>query len=107
MTAEVVVVTCSHPAEGAEVLARTLVELRLAACVQILPALRSIYRWEGRIEMADEVRLDAKTTSACLEALIAAIRERHPYDVPEIVAMPLAGGNPAYLDWVRAQVGSP
>ena len=108
MTAEsVVLVTCTHPAEGAEDLARVLVELRLAACVQVVPGVRSTYRWERRIETADEMRLDAKTTAACQAALIAAIRERHPYDVPEIVALPVVGGDPAYLDWVRAQVTAP
>lgn len=103
----VVAVSCTHPLEGAEALARALVDLRLAACVQILPGIRSIYRWEGRVETAEESRLDAKTTSARLDALVAAVRARHPYEVPEIVATPLAGGNPAYLEWVRDQVDAP
>jgi periplasmic divalent cation tolerance protein len=101
------VVTCTHPAEGAEALARELVDRRLAACVQVLPGIRSSYRWEGLVETADEVRLDAKTTAECLDALIAAMRERHPYDVPEIVATPVIGGNPDYLDWIRREVTAP
>jgi periplasmic divalent cation tolerance protein len=97
-------VTCACPdREVADRLARTLVEERLAACVQVLPAMTSIYRWQGAIERADEVLLLAKTWDDRLEALIATLQARHPYEVPEIMAVPAAGGLAAYLDWVRDQ----
>ena len=99
---DVVLVLTTHPAAGAEDLARTLVERRLAACVQLLPGARSVYRWQGAIETAEEVRLEIKTGSESLQALREALVELHPYDVPEMVVLPVSGGLPAYLDWVRA-----
>ncbi|TAK92314.1 MAG: divalent-cation tolerance protein CutA [Burkholderiaceae bacterium] len=81
-------------------LARTLVERRLAACVNILPNVQSIYRWQGEIESADEIPLLIKTTTERYPALEAAIRETHPYAVPEIIALPISKGLPAYLRWV-------
>lgn len=95
---------CSCPDPGtAETLARHLVEERLAACVSVLPGIRSIYRWEGRIEDAAEVLLLVKTTRARFDALAARITELHPHDVPEVVAIDVAAGLPAYLDWVEAE----
>ena len=97
-------VTCACPdRDVADSLARALVEQRLAACVQVLPGVASTYRWEGAIEHADEVLLLAKTWDDRLEALVTTLRARHPYEVPEIMAVPAAGGLAAYLDWVRAQ----
>jgi len=81
-------------------LARTLVERRLAACVNILPGIQSVYRWQGEIESADEIPLLIKTTTERYPALEAAIRETHPYAVPEIIALPITKGLPAYLRWV-------
>ena len=88
---------------SAERLARALVEARLAACVNILAPCRSVYRWQGRVETADEVPLLIKTCAARYAELEAAIRARHPYDVPEIVACDLARGLPEYFAWVAAQ----
>jgi len=88
--------------DAAEALARELVERRLAACVNILAPCRSVYRWQGEVEQADEVPLLIKTTRARYAELEAAMRELHPYEVPEIIALPLAAGLPAYLDWVGA-----
>jgi periplasmic divalent cation tolerance protein len=99
-----VLVTCACPdAACAQALARALVEARLAACVQVLPGMRSTYRWDGAIEQADEVLLLAKTWDDRVEALTATLRGGHPYALPEIMAVPAAGGLAAYLDWVRAQ----
>lgn len=88
---------------SARTLAGELVELRLAACVNILAPCRSVYRWQGQVEDASEVPLLIKTTAERYAALEEAIRARHPYELPEIVAVPLAHGLPAYLDWVAAE----
>lgn len=85
----------------AELLAAALVELRLAACVSILAPCGSVYRWQGVVERADEVPLLIKTTAERYAALEAEIQARHPYELPEIVAVPVDRGLPAYLQWVR------
>lgn len=87
----------------AETLAASLVEARHAACVTVLPAARSIYRWQGVIESAEEIMLLIKTQDEAYPALEAAIRAAHPYDVPEILAFPAVCGLPAYLAWVHAE----
>lgn len=99
MTSIAVLTNCPD-AETAEHIANAVVAQRLAACVNILPPCRSLYHWEGKVEQAVEVPLLIKTTSACYDALEAAIRALHPYQIPEIVALPVAHGLPAYLQWV-------
>lgn len=84
-------------------LARHIVQLRLAACANVLAPVTSFYRWEGRDEEATEVPVLFKTTRERYEALEAAIRAGHPYELPEIVAWPLEAGLPAYLAWIEAQ----
>jgi periplasmic divalent cation tolerance protein len=91
---------------SAEALMALLVQERLAACVTMLPPCRSMYRWKGAIEAADEVPLLIKTTSARYAALETAIRDHHPYAVPEIIALPISTGLPAYLAWVAAETQS-
>ena len=88
---------------SAQALATTLVTERLAACVNLLAPCRSIYRWQGTIESAEEVPLLIKTTSERYAALEAAIRARHPYELPEIIAVPIDHGLPEYLAWVTAE----
>ncbi len=88
---------------SAEKLAHLLIEHRLAACVNVLSPCRSVYRWKGKVEDAEEFPVLIKTTRERYSALEAAIRENHPYELPEIIAMPLAAGLPAYLDWVAAE----
>jgi periplasmic divalent cation tolerance protein len=88
---------------SANALALALVESRLAACVNILPRLQSIYRWQGKIESAPEIPLLIKSTAAAYPALEARIRELHPYEVPEIVALAIDRGLPEYLNWVAAE----
>lgn len=92
--------------DSAQALASHLIEQRLAACVNILAPCRSVYRWQGQVEQADEVPLLIKTTAAGYPALETAIRARHPYELPEIIAVPVAHGLPAYLDWVAAETGA-
>jgi len=88
---------------SAERLAQSLVEARLAACVNILAPCRSVYRWNGTVENAEEHPMLIKTTRDRYAALEAAIRAVHPYELPEIIAVPLAAGFPAYLDWVAGE----
>lgn len=98
-----VVLTNLPDRQSAEELARFLVEDQLAACVNVLSSCRSIYRWKGEVEETDEVPLLIKTTEARYEALEAAIRARHPYELPEIIALPVAQGLPDYLAWLAAE----
>jgi len=97
------VVTNLPDRESAGKLAHTLVEKRLAACVSVLSPCRSVYRWQGRTEDAEEFTMLIKTTRERYPALEAAIRAGHPYELPEIIAVPLAGGLPAYLEWVETE----
>lgn len=97
----VLLVLCSAPdAAVAEALADHVLESRLAACVSILAPCRSRYRWRGVVECAEEIPLLIKTSAAAYPRLEAALRERHPYELPEIIAVPLHRGLPAYLQWV-------
>lgn len=89
--------------ESAQALARALVEQRLAACVNVLPGVRSVYRWQGVVEQATEVTLLIKTMPARYAALESAIKSAHPYEVPEIMATPVVAGLPVYLDWVAQE----
>lgn len=89
--------------ERAEAIARTLVGERLAACVQLVPGVRSIYRWEGDIQADDEVLCLIKTRAESFAALAGRVRELHPYQVPEILAFEVAEGSPAYLEWLAAE----
>ena len=89
--------------ETANTIALAIVEARLAACVNILPRVQSIYRWQGRVESATEIPLLIKSTAASYPALENIIRQHHPYDVPEIIALPVVHGLPAYLNWVAAE----
>lgn len=87
----------------AEKLAAALVEERVAACVNILAPCRSVYRWKGALQHDEEYPVLIKTTHEAYAALESAIRARHPYELPEIVAVPIERGLPAYLDWVAAE----
>jgi periplasmic divalent cation tolerance protein len=97
------VVTNLPDREAAGRLAHELVEKRLAACINILSPCRSVYRWQGKTEDAEEFPMLIKTTRERYAALEAAIRAGHPYELPEIIAVPLAGGLPAYLEWVESE----
>ena len=90
-------------AEVGAMLARSLVDERLAACVNVLPGVRSFYRWEGSVHEDLEVLLIIKTQAACGEALAARIKDLHPYDVPEVLVLPAVGGSIPYLEWVETE----
>lgn len=104
MADPVLLCLCACPDRAsAQGLARTLVEERLAACVNLLPGVESVYRWQGAVETADEVQLLIKTTPARLDALAARLRTLHPYELPELIAFEAVGGLPDYLRWVSAE----
>jgi periplasmic divalent cation tolerance protein len=102
-TDAVVVLTTVASHEEAVALVRGLLERRLVACGTILPAARSIYRWNDRVADEQEVVVFLKTRSARLEALELAFSELHPYKVPELLALPVAGGLGRYLDWISEE----
>jgi periplasmic divalent cation tolerance protein len=95
----VVLVTAPSP-EVAEQLTRQVVEERLAACGNIVPSVISIYRWQGAVQREEEVLIIFKTPSAAAGRLMQRVRELHPYDVPEVVVLPVADVLPAYAQWV-------
>ena len=97
--AVVVLVSCPSPEKAAEI-ARALVEERLAACGSVVPAVRSIYRWEGKVQDDAEALLVVKTAGDRFEALRARVQALHPYEVPEVIALPVEQGNAPYLDWI-------
>ena len=98
----VALITAPDSETGARI-ARSLVEERLAACVNLVPEIRSIYRWQGKVEDDSEVLLVVKTSEVRVAELARRLRELHPYDVPELVTLPAVGGLDAYLDWVRQE----
>ncbi|OZI33616.1 divalent-cation tolerance protein CutA [Bordetella genomosp. 5] len=88
-------------------IAHELVEDGLAACVNLGAPALSIYRWQGQVEGAEEVPLSIKTTYGAHHAVVQALARLHPYDVPEIIVVPVIGGIASYLDWVREQTAAP
>lgn len=103
MNQAIVVLTNLPDEDSARAMARDLVAQRLAACVNLLPAVQSIYRWQGQLEEARETGLLIKTAASRYPELEAAIRARHPYEVPEIIALPVTQGWDPYLDWIAGQ----
>ena len=101
MSAEYLVVLMTLPVDfDSQGFGRTLVEERLAACVNLLAPMESVYRWEGRIEVESERQIIVKTSRDRLAALWDRVREMHPYEVPEFIVLPIADGNEAYLRWI-------
>lgn len=88
---------------SAETLARALIERRAAACVNVLAACRSIYRWRGEVETADEIPLLIKTTTVNYPRVEELVRAMHPYELPELIAIPITHGLPPYLDWLATE----
>jgi len=101
MTDLQLVLTTAPDSIVAEAIARALVDSQLAACVSLLPGMTSVYRWQGQVETAREVQLLIKTRSSNMQALMDEITRLHPYALPELISVPIDGGLPAYLDWVR------
>lgn len=101
MTSEYVIVLTTLPADAdGPAFGRALVDERLAACVNVLPVMESVYRWEGRIEHESERQVIIKTSRDRVTELWDRVRELHPFEVPEFVVIPIIDGNEAYLRWV-------
>ena len=104
MADDYVVALCTVPdADVGVTLARGLVEARLAACVNLIPGLRSIYRWKDAVQDDPEVQLLIKTRRDRIEAIAAFFKAHHPYEVPELIALPIVAGSDAYLAWLGEQ----
>jgi periplasmic divalent cation tolerance protein len=103
----ILVITNLPDREAAQRLAGRLVEERLAACVNILAPCESVYRWQGQIETAQEITLLIKTLRAHYGKVEKTIRQCHPYELPEIIAVPITAGLPAYLEWLAAETINP
>jgi periplasmic divalent cation tolerance protein len=105
LSGRVVALSTVGSAEEADRLARALVERRLAACVNVVPGVVSHYRWQGELQRDDERLLVIKTRAERIEALRDALRELHPYELPELVAFEISDGSPEYLKWLDEGVG--
>jgi periplasmic divalent cation tolerance protein len=106
MSGALAVLSTVGTAEDAERIARELVERGLAACVNVVAGVTSFYRWEGRVQRDEERLLVIKTRAEGFEALRQALVAIHPYEVPEVIALPIAGGHPPYLEWLAGCVGT-
>lgn len=104
MDLRLVYITCADPAQAGRI-GRALVEERLAACANVLLGMRSCYRWQGKVEEAEEAVLIAKTTAALVDTLTIRVKALHTYTIPCIVALPLVGGDAAYLAWIADGCG--
>jgi periplasmic divalent cation tolerance protein len=104
MTHRLIYVTASS-LDQAKSIGQKLVEERLVACVNILPHMTSIYRWQGKLEEAEEVVMIVKTTESLVERVISRVRELHSYECPCIVAVPIVAGDPAFLAWISRETG--
>lgn len=104
MTDKVLVLTTTGSETEARKIARALVERRLAACVNIIPRIQSVYRWEGKVEQAEEYFLLIKTMRHCEDQVRSAIRELHTYDLPECIAISIESGSAEYLKWLSDSV---
>ena len=104
MTDKLLILTTAASDSEARRIATALVEQRLAACVNVVPKIQSVYRWQGKVETAEEFLLIIKTVKARLEAVQSAIRELHSYELPECIAIEIAGGSVEYLNWIADSV---
>lgn len=98
----VVFCTCPDEATGKRI-GSDLVAEKLAACVNVMPGLTSIYEWKGQVETDPECLLVIKTAADRVDSLVSRVPELHPYEVPEVIAVPIAAGLPAYLDWIKEE----
>jgi periplasmic divalent cation tolerance protein len=104
MTDKIVVFSTCSGEEEAERLARLLLDRRLAACVSVVPHLRSFYWWKGAVESSGECLLLVKSSRPLFDQLRAALEAAHSYEIPEVLALPVVAGGPQYLDWLQANL---
>ena len=104
MTDQIVILTTCASEQEAETLARMLVERRLAACVNVVPGVRSYYRWQGAVESGGEWLLIVKSSRSLFDPLRAALEQAHSYEVPEVLALPVVEGAPNYLAWLASSL---
>lgn len=100
MTDKLLVLTTTTSEDEARKIAEMLIERRLAACVNIIPRIHSVYRWQGKVESAEEFLLIVKTSTGKQDEVQAAIRELHSYELPECISIPIEGGSAEYLTWI-------
>jgi periplasmic divalent cation tolerance protein len=105
MAGEIIVLVTAASREEAEKIGTTLVDERIAACVNIVPEIRSLFFWQGKTQDEHEVLLICKSMLPLLEKLTVRVKELHSYSVPEIVALPIIGGSPEYLSWLQESTG--
>jgi periplasmic divalent cation tolerance protein len=103
-SASIVLFITTANAEEASRIAEALLKERKAACVNILPGVSSLFRWQGKLEKAEESLLVVKSRASLLEQIIKLVKEHHSYDVPEIITLPVTGGNPDYLEWMAQEL---
>jgi periplasmic divalent cation tolerance protein len=104
MTGKVLVLTTAASQEEGRKIATTLVERELAACVNIVPRIQSVYRWQGKVESAEEFLLIIKTVKCCEDVVRSAIRELHSYELPECITLSIESGSVEYLKWIEESV---
>ena len=107
MTDKIVVFSACSTLEEARRIARKLIEGRLAACVNVMPGVRSFYRWKGMIEESEECLLVIKSSRDLLDRLRLELEKAHTYEIPEVVAIPIVAGSPNYLNWLDHELKSP
>ena len=100
----VILITASMD-EEAEKIANRLLTQRKAACVNIIPKVRSLFWWKGELDSADEAVLIVKSKASLIDEIVSLVKEAHSYEVPEVIALPLIGGNPDYLSWMSDELG--
>jgi periplasmic divalent cation tolerance protein len=101
----IVVFITVNSQENAQKIANKILAERKVACINIIPAIESHYWWQGKVESENEFMLVVKTRPALLDELIALVKQNHPYTIPEIIALPIIGGNKEYLDWIEKETG--
>lgn len=106
MTDKIIVLTTAGAKEEARAMADALVERRLAACVNIIGSIESVFRWKGEVDFANEHLLLIKTTAGCFEQVRDAIKELHSYELPECIRIPIEDGSAAYLQWIGESVAA-
>ncbi len=100
----VILITASID-EEAEKIANRLLTQRKAACVNIIPKVRSLFWWKGELDSADEAVLIVKSKASLVDEIVSLVKEAHSYEVPEVIALPVIGGNPDYLSWMSDELG--